>query len=131
MMANRKLEQIKEANPDLDKEHEKKYKNQCMNRARQVLDVKRSNTLVEITDKEWEAIQKKAVSTTVLSEILKNTNGDKLKERAMPRETKTISPTMEALAKSMANSGYTNAQIAERLGCSKSSVYKILKGSNE
>lgn len=131
MMANRKLEQIKEANPDLDKEHEKKYKNQCMNRARQVLGVKRANTLIEITDKEWEAIQNKAVSPTVLSDILKNTNGDKLKERAMPRETKTISPTMEALAKSMAKSGYNNAQIAERLGCSKSSVYKILKGSNE
>ena len=128
LLATRKMTQLKEANPDLSKEQIKKYENIMMNRARHVLGLKRSETLVQISDREWEAIQSKAVSPTVLKNILKFTDSDKLKERAMPRQQREISATMKALAKNMAKSDYTNAEIAERLGCSPSTVSKILSG---
>lgn len=128
LLARRKMDQLKEANPDMTKDQIKKYENITMNRARTVLGLKRSETLVQISDKEWEAIQNKAVSPTVLKSILNYTDSDKLKERAMPRKQKGLSPTMIALAKNMANSDYTNAEIAERLGCSPSTVSRALNG---
>ena len=130
LLATRKMTQLKEANPDMSKDQIKKYENITMNRARNVLGLKRSETLVQITDKEWEAIQNKAVSPTVLKSILNYTDSDKLKERAMPRQQKELSPAMKALAKNMANSDYTNAEIAERLGCSPSTVSRILRGES-
>lgn len=128
MMGNRRMEVIKRANPDLDKEHIKKYKNQAIQDAREVLGIKRKNSLIDITDKEWEAIQSRAISPSMLRRILTNTDPDKLRKRATPRVTKEISPTMIALAKSMERSGYTQAQIADRLGISTSSVYKAISG---
>ena len=130
MMANRTMEKKRTDNPDMDKEQEKKYKNQAINAARHILGVSRKNVQIDVTDKEWEAIQHKAISANKLNRIIKNMDSDTLKQRATPRNTKTISPSMEALAKSMAKAGYTQAQIADRLGISTSSVYRVVSGKS-
>lgn len=131
MMANRTMAIRRHDNPDMDKEHLKKYSRQAMASARAKLGVDRKKTRIDITEREWEAIQAKAISPTKLRKIIDNADPDKFKELATPRATKTISPAMISLAKAMAASGYTNKDISDRLGVSTTSVYNILSGKTK
>lgn len=117
--------QIK-ANPDVegDKEHLKRLRGQSLDRARRIVGAKKET--IDITDREWEAIQKGAISDTKLKKILDNTDQDKFKQRATPRDSKVLSTSRKQLAVTMANNNFTNADIAERLGVSPSTVSKIL-----
>lgn len=81
---------------------------------------------IEITDREWEAIQAGAISDTKLTQIMRYTDQDKLRERAMPRTTATLSTAKVNRLKNLRDSGYTIAQIAEALGVSSSTVSKYL-----
>ena len=126
MIANRTMARKRAEHPEMSKDREKKYKSQAINSARNQLGVHRKDTLVSITDREWEAIQHKAVSSTTLRAIIANTDSDKLKERAMPRVKPAISDASKRVAKAMAATGFTNAQIADRLGISTGSVSTIL-----
>lgn len=128
LMANRTMVKKRMDNPDMEKEQEKKYRTQAINAARRAWGVKRKDVLINITDKEWEAIQNKAISPNKLNRIIKNTDSDALKKRATPRDTKTVGPSMEALIKSLAKSGFTNEQIADRVGFSTSTVYNVISG---
>ena len=117
--------QIKtDENPNMTKEEKKKLAHQELYRARSLVGAKRYP--IEITDKEWEAIQSGAISHTKLTRILKHVDTDKLRERATPRENKGLSDVQITLLKSMKNAGYTNAQIAERLSVSAGTVSKYL-----
>jgi DNA-binding CsgD family transcriptional regulator len=124
-LANSEIKAKKAANPDLTKSEEDKIRQQAMARARVVVGAKR--TLVDITDNEWEAIQAGAVSPTRLAEIFLHTDSGKLKERATPKDKKEVSNAMIANMKAMSNSGYTTADIAEKLGVSTSTVIKYIK----
>lgn len=126
LMANRIVAMKKEANPGMSKDDISKLKSRAIDAARTKL--KSTKPKIDITDREWEAIQSGGISKTKLAVILENADLDKLKERATPRVSRTITPNMKALAKSMEASGYTTAQIADRLGISASSVYTIVKG---
>lgn len=125
LMANSVVKSKKQANPDLTKEEIKKISQQALVDARIKTGAKRRP--VEITDKEWEAIQSGAITKTKLAEILKHTDVDKLKERAMPREKASLNSSQISLIKSMSSSGYTTAEIANRLGISSSTVSKYLR----
>lgn len=130
MMGNRNMERIKMEHPEIkdDKDKLGKYRAHEIQKARDTLGIKRADTLINITDNEWEAIQNHAISPNKLSRILQNTNPDKLRDRATPKNRKTISTSQKSLAKQMANSGFTNEQIAKRLGISTTSVYTIISG---
>lgn len=91
--------------------------------------IKRKDRSIEITDKEWEAIQAGAISETKLKKILDNTDIDVLRERITPRSTTTLSPAKVAKAKSMSNSNYSLKEIAEALGVSTTTVSNYLKGA--
>ena len=70
----------------------KKAKQQAVTKYRsEVGSVSRRDRNIPITDKEWEAIQAGAISETKLKQILNNTDIDKLRERATPRLTTTVS----------------------------------------
>ena len=76
-------------NPELayDKDKKKKAEAQCLEEARYRVGAKK--TSITISDKQWEAIQAGAVSNQKLEAILKNTDVDALKKRALPKtETK-------------------------------------------
>jgi len=126
LMANREISVRKAANPDMSKEDLKRLKGQAIDGARKKLNSKKPK--IDFTDKEWEAVESKAISHSKLMEILSYADLDKLRERATPRDNKVISESAKGLAKSLAAAGYTQAQIAERLGISASSVSKIIKG---
>lgn len=85
---------------------------------------------IDITDREWEAIQAGAISENKLKQILNNTDADKLRERATPRTTTSLSQAKVNRIKAMSNSNYSLSQIANALGVSPSTVSKYLKGVN-
>lgn len=122
-----------QANPDMSKSDIKKAKNQAINKYRkEVGSVSRKDRNIEITDREWEAIQAGAISATKLRRILKNADADKLRERATPRASTTLSPAKINKIKAMStNSNYSLAEIAAACGCSTTTVSKYLKGQNQ
>ena len=85
-------------------------------------------TTIYKTDKEWEAIQSGAISETTLKRILNNCDPDSLRQRAMPKESKTLTTAKMNRIKAMSAS-YTIAQIADKLGVSTSTVSKYLKAA--
>ena len=125
LLAGRNIAIKKFENPGMTKEELKKKKGQAIVAARNRIGS--SKKLIDITDKEYEAIRAGAITETKLRTIMENTNIDSLRAQATPKAKKTITPAMEALAKSMAAIGATQADIADRLGISASSVYGIIK----
>lgn len=82
---------------------------------------------IEITDRQWEAIQSGAVTESLLKRILNNTDIDKLRERATPRTVKTLTPAQINRVKAMQANGLTISEIAIKLGKSSSTISKYLK----
>lgn len=77
---------------------------------------------IHITDAEWKAIQAGAISDTQLQQILRYADPDRLRELAMPKTSSSLSSAKITKIKAMANSGYTNAEIADAMGLSTSTV---------
>ncbi len=126
MMANSIVDAKKKANPDMTKGEIKKASQKALTASRQKVGAKRYT--VKLDDKKWEAIQAGAISENQLYQIINHVDKDELRRRATPRATTTLSSAKVAKIKSMSNSGYTTAQIADALGCSSSTVSKYLKG---
>ena len=126
-LGNKMLQEKIKENPDLriDDEHLGREKNRCLTNARAAMGA--SKKKIEITDKEWEAIQSKGISSSLVLDILRNTDQDAFKERATPKNKGVLSPAKIALAKSLIASGsYTNKEIADKLGVSVSTLYRYI-----
>lgn len=125
----RKIKEAEDRGEKISKKDEKKLNQQALTKYRQeVGGVSRRERNIDITDKEWEAIQAGAISENKLKKILDNTDIDKLRERATPKTTVNLSTAKINQIKSMANSNYTTKEIADKLGVSTSTVTKYLKG---
>ena len=125
-LANIAVAAKKQAHPDMTNKEIKKVSQQELTRARNMVDAKR--TTIEVSDREWEAIQAGAISENRLTQILNNTDIDDLRQRAMPRTTTSLSTAKINKVSSMAASGYTTKEIANALGVSATTVLKYLKG---
>ena len=125
MIANSAVKAKQLDNPDITKAELKKIRQQELARARVKVGAKRET--IDVTDKEWEAIQSGAISSNLLTQIVGHADIDKLKERAMPRETKSLNNAQINRIKAYGNSGYTNEEIAKALGISVSTVIKYIK----
>ena len=125
ILANSVITRKRQANPNMDPDDIKKVKNQALAEARTRTGAKKQQ--IEITDKEWAAIQAGAVSPSKLTQILQNTNLDRIKQLATPRTTTLMSSTRTARAKTMLSAGYTQAEVAEALGVSTSTLSNALK----
>lgn len=125
-IANARVNAKLESQPSIkeDKEQVKKLRQQELLRARNQVGAQRKT--IDITDREWEAIQAGALSADSLSKIFAHTDGTKLKERAIPRESKTVTDSMIFRMQSLRDSGHTNAEIAQLMGISATSVSKYL-----
>lgn len=102
----------------------KKEKGKALQRARR--DIGAKKPMIEITDSEWEAIQNGAVSATMLKDIIKNTDQDELKKRALPKPGVTLSAATKSRIRAYADKGLTQAEIAKALGISTSTVFNVL-----
>lgn len=122
IIANTIVKAKRDATPDLDKDTLKKIKTSALNVARLRTGANKKQRRIEITPKEWEAIQAGAISPSKLSSILDNTDMDLVKQYAMPKQVLLMTPTKTARAKSMLADGYTRAEVAQHLGVSLSTL---------
>lgn len=125
IIASNYVNAIKRDNPDLERKELKKISDRALKEARTRVGAQR--TPVEITDREWDAIQRGAISDAKLERILKHTDTDEIRKRATPRATAQLSSSKQSLIRSLKASGYTNDDIAKRLGTSVSTVIKYSK----
>ena len=128
IIANAEVQAKKLEYPDLEKKDLKKIGQKALDKARKQVGAKRE--LVEVSEREWEAIQAGAVSPNMLSQILNNANMDTIKQMAMPRTTNSLSQAKINHISTLKSSGYTNEEIAKKLGVSTSTVIKYMRGGN-
>lgn len=126
VLANSVVKAKTQANPDMDKKEIKKARQLAITNARASVGASGKNTRITITDKEWDAIQAGAISDSKLTEILRYTDSDVIRQRAMPRTSSSLSTAQVSKMKAMKSSGYSNAEIAEALGKSVSTISKYL-----
>lgn len=125
LVANKIVSLKKDANPDLTTADLRKIKGQALAEARNRVGARKQS--IKITPLEWEAIQAGAISNSVLTQILANTNMDLVKQYATPRSKKGISAAKLDRAKAMFDRGYTQSQIADALGVSTSTLMAALE----
>ena len=129
--ANADVNAKKAEDPTLKPKDIKKISQQVLTKYRNEVDtVSRRKRNINITDREWEAIQSGAVSENTLIKILNNTDIKDLRQRATPRTSNTISQAKINKIKAMRNSNYSLSEIAESIGVSTATVSSYLKGVN-
>lgn len=124
-MANAIIQAKKQDNPDMTRKELKKAGQQALDKTRKAVGAKRE--MIKVTDKEWEAIQAGAISPNKLKSILDNADMDVIKQMATPRTTNGLSTAKVNHIATLRASGYTTAEIAQKLGVSSSTIIKYLK----
>ena len=125
-IANARVKAKVQANNITDKDEISKIRRSAISDARNTTGASGKRTRITISDGEWRAIQAGAISDTTLSEILRYAEPKTVRERATPRASSALSDARISRIKAMANSGHTNAEIAEAMGISTSAVSKYL-----
>lgn len=125
LIANVQYKAKLNANPDMDKDEKKKTKYLTLKEARDRVGA--GKTLIDITESEWAAIQAGAISKDRLGAILENADLDKVKAMATPKTKKLMTSAKTERARAMLASGqYTQAQVAEALGVSLTTLKDTL-----
>lgn len=121
LLANATFKQKRDANPDLDKAELKKLKHKALQDARARVGADKKQ--IEITPRQWEAIQAGAISKNKLEQILDNTDLEKIKELATPKDKPVMSESVRNRAVLMvASKKYTLEEVATHLGVSLSTL---------
>ncbi len=122
LVSNAVVRQQKRDNPEMSRDQEKKAKNKALSRARERLGSNKRSVQVQITPREWEAIQAGAISDSMLSRILSNTDMDTVRKYATPRTSVGLSDSQISRIQSMYARGMTQSEIADVIGVSTSAV---------
>jgi DNA-binding CsgD family transcriptional regulator len=109
---------------DMDNDQKKKLRSRAL--AKATVTVGAKATKIEISQKEWEAIQAGAISKTKLIQILDHANIDTVRKHAAPRELKLNSAKLTR-ARTYLDKGYTYAEISNILGVSPTTLREELK----
>lgn len=125
-IANSVVKAKTQDNPDMDKKEIKKLKQRELTNARNAVGASSKDVKITLSDKEWEAIQAGAISDSKLSQILRYADDGDVRERATPTTSKQLSTAQTTRVKSLASMGYTNAEIADIMGKSASTISKYL-----
>lgn len=116
-----------QANSDMDEAEKKKASSKALEEAR--IRTGAGKDRIVISPKEWEAIQAGAISPSKLKDILDNTDTDKVKALALPREEIIHDPVMrERATQLLRGNQYTQAEVADHLGISVSTLVSMLSG---
>jgi predicted transcriptional regulator len=126
VVANQIVSQRRQANPDMERSELRKIKGQALEEARLRTGAKKHR--VEITPREWQAIQAGAISSHKLKQILNNTDVDELRKMATPKDKPVMTSVMTTRAKAMLNSGYTLSEVSDALGIAESTLQSSVGG---
>ncbi len=122
MIANKKMKVYEEANPDATKEELKKKRNKILAEARVQAGCHKSR--VTLDNKEVEAVLNGAISNATMLEIFNNGDQDQLKKAFTPKTKRGMTNSQISRAKRLLKAGYTQADVAETLGVSVSTILK-------
>ena len=127
-----KMDVYKDDHPEYGKTELNKYRRkvsqQEMKKAREEVGAKSQH--IDITPNEWKAIQAGAIHESKQKDIFLKADQDQLRSYAMPKEEKGISKAKQNKIEAMKNSGYTNSEIAEAVGVSRTTVINYLNPDN-
>lgn len=124
-LANAVVSQKLSANPNLEESQIKKIKSNALAEMRTRTGA--GKIRVQITPREWEAIQAGAISTSMLTKILDNADAKKVRELATPKDKILMTPIKVRRALAMAKSGFTQDEIADALGVSLTTLKISIK----
>ena len=125
IIANATYSAKKQANPDMDAPTKRKIKFQALEEARTRTEARKQQ--IVITESEWAAIQAGAISRSKLDQILDNADLEQVKKLATPPKTDVLMTSVKKQrAQSMLSSGYTQADVADALGVSLTTLKKSL-----
>lgn len=125
LLANAQVSVKRQANPDMPAADEKKIRQQALNEAR--IRTGANKHKIDITQKEWDAIQAYAISPSKLDKIINNSDSDTVKQLAMPKFTPKMTNTKKARAIQMLASGATQQEVADVLGVGLTTLKVSLK----
>lgn len=132
VIANAKVKAQLQEHPELYgpayKKERKKLAQMAIIDARNEVGAKGKDTKIDITEREWEAIQAGAISHTKLKEILNYADMDKVREYAMPKTQTQLTVAQVSRIQTLSAMGYTNAEIARAIGVSESTVHAQISG---
>ena len=126
IIANKIVTEQKRENPELTKQEMKKFKSKALNDARLQVNDGEPRYKIDITPREWEAIQAGALTNERTNSILENAISEQVMDYATPKNGKTLTSSKIARIRAMKGNGWTAADIAETLGISTSTVYSAL-----
>lgn len=132
VLANHIRRQKRIDNPEMTPEQKKKVDGMALTEAR--VRTGAAKNRIKLTDREWEAIQAGAISGSMLDDILRNADPNppadqgfkSVRELATPRTRTLMTGTRLNRARSMTAQGYTQAEIAEALGVSLTTLKNSL-----
>ena len=129
LIAGKNIDAKKQADPSLklkeNKDKLSKISNKEIAYARTLVGAKRHP--IEITAKEWEAIQAGAISDTKLTQILRYTDTAKVRQLATPRTHKGLSSSLKSRARTLIRAGYPLSDVAQSLGVSVNTLTQEIK----
>lgn len=126
ILTNAAVRAKRQANPNMDKADLKKLESQELTRARIRTGAQKQR--IALTEREWQAIQAGAISTHRLSEILNNADLEQVKKLATPKATVLMTSSKTRRAQTMLNAGYTQAEVADALGVSLTTLKTSIGG---
>lgn len=129
IIANQAVAARRASNPDLKGDTLNKIKYQELVKARERVGAKKEQ--IEITQREWDAIQAGAISNSRLNDILDNADLETVRKLATPRPKRLMTKAKAALAMQLLDQGYTRAEVASRLGVSVSTLDLSTSGDDE
>jgi hypothetical protein len=126
IVANGIVSAKRQANPDMDAADLKKIKSQALAEARTRTGAQKQH--ITLTPTEWQAIQAGAISNNKLTQILNNADLDQVKQLATPKAKLLMTPAKTARADAMLRAGYTQAEVADALGVSLTTLKTSVGG---
>lgn len=128
-LAHNTVRIAKANHPEWDKDDEKKCKSDALLDARAATGA--GKIKIDISAKEWEAIQAGAIHDSSVEKILANSDVTKLRELSMPKDApKGMSEAKIARAESMLDRGYTWQEVANSMGVSVSKLEYAIDNKN-
>ena len=126
LIANQIVKAKRDANPAMTTELRKRIEAQALNEARNRIGGPKPK--IEISPKEWEAIQAGAISNSKLNAILANADIDQVKKYAMPKPKLVMAPAKLSRAQAMLGAGHTREEVASALGVPIGTLDEALYG---
>lgn len=126
ILANAQIHARQQENPHMDDTTKKKVRSQALNEARIRTGAKRLD--IVITPNEWNAIQAGAITDSKLREILNKADLDVVRKLATPKKQRLMTNSRIERARQMLASGYTQAEVADQMGVSLTTLKNGLSG---